>query len=801
VKNKRSFDLSLWQGDGLCLFVLLLACLIYCNRFYGSTFLPESDAMYNLYYRLNDAMVQGGYDPFLFTYSVYRIPLCGLFNPVLLLFSFLLKLPILSLSPMAIALWTCLLTSLCLLWILAASVFLLFKALKCSRPASLLGSIIVSFTGFHLVGVRAFDQFYLVSFACVPPFLWCNLRLTTGRNLLLWSCLSALCIGISVLGGTNVPLFFFVPLVFLMPFLQFLKEKKGPRLMVTWLWQLGSLSVGIVSGAAILWPGMAYLGETNRLNLSSQDDLPSLAIADKITTVFLRDWWTPGTLLYHEQDYFLGLPVVLLALLGSIEWIKNSKQAPKTDVRQLEITLGVAAVASLVLTQLTFLPAFLEKPLSFLFHFASMRHPNRLFLLGLLPVAWLAARGLDRAKSRGLLLGTFGLVSLNLGLIRFRLLPQWEGLLPDTRIAALLSLSAAFLATLVWNFRPFLLVRRERFSAWTLPVVSGLGLLLVYGMYFFAPQQLTMYPAKYLSNPAALANLPESRLEIPSLLGLETNYGELIHYLEHRFTDAPPQFSDPRFRSGRIFSEDASLGEIGGSRFPYYAPHAGYHVAFPLVYDPGSSLALKNLFSKLNESLLDLEGVCFLVGRPRSGGVEMPAKITAPTKMISSIIAQRPSCLPRAFVVPEIVERGDDASALDWVIHAQHDDFLKQAAVNCRKYVCPKLASARNTAAFNPRSVSILEENWKGISLNVGAGNPGFLLLTVPYRAEWQAEINGISTPILAADYAFMALPLGSEGTTVHFKLVERERTRAVWISAVLLISLLVTAGISFRRN
>jgi uncharacterized membrane protein YfhO len=83
---------------------------------------------------------------------------------------------------------------------------------------------------------------------------------------------------------------------------------------------------------------------------------------------------------------------------------------------------------------------------------------------------------------------------------------------------------------------------------------------------------------------------------------------------------------------------------------------------------------------------------------------------------------------------------------------------------------------------------------------------PALLTISRTYHGSWQAEIDGVSVPVLRANYALMAVPLVSSG---EHRVVLRYRPRIVQLSTmvtaatwgIVLLVTAVAAALSLRRQ
>jgi len=290
--------------------LLGILSFLFCHRIYGVYFPFEGDVLQHIYFQYYSELVTADHNPHHWYYFSF-LPFVGTNNIVLqVTAAFFRALPI---SLAARALLTNMVTAWLCLWLLSLSIYCLFRHLQRSQLMSLLASVIVTFTGFHLIGVRQFDYLYLLSFAAVGPVLICFEKLLKTDRPLFWALLAGLIIGVSLLAASNIPLFYYLPFFFLLAPLQL--GKNYSALFRAWSFQLLAVLVGILIAAATLWPGIVFLPLTNRELLQfSTDD--TISFVGKILSFFLREWWVLSPKHTSQLDIYLGLPILLLAGLG-----------------------------------------------------------------------------------------------------------------------------------------------------------------------------------------------------------------------------------------------------------------------------------------------------------------------------------------------------------------------------------------------------------------------------------------------------------------------------------------------------
>jgi hypothetical protein len=144
--------------------------------------------------------------------------------------------------------------------------------------------------------------------------------------------------------------------------------------------------------------------------------------------------------------------------------------------------------------------------------------------------------------------------------------------------------------------------------------------------------------------------------------------------------------------------------------------------------------------------------------------------------------------LPRAWAVRQVSLEtpGEDTtdeepapSVLERVLAADFDPG-REAILSARPDPMP-------AATGQPADVQVLEEGYNHWSLQVGLDQPGVLVTPDVWYPEWSVRVDGEKRPILRADYALRAVALTAGDHRVEFRYEARSYRRGktvAWISA-----------------
>ncbi len=750
---------------------LILCATYYCQRVFGFFIPYEGDALPNLYFRIYERLLTQDYNPHQWHF-MSNMSFSGRSNPFLIAISFLLKTSFPHLPDTSRGLLTCLITSWLLLWLLSWSSFFCLRYFRLSRMASFLGAIVISYTGFHLCGVREFNHMFLVSFIFIFPTLIGFCELCKTKNKLRPALAIALCMGLSYLGGTNAPMFYFMPFFFCIPFLY----PKCDRIKsLTYLCFAGLVS--LLVGSSVLFPGMRALPEMNRSELHFIGS--GFSFIDKFITLFLRDWWRTEGWSFHETDCFLGLPILCLLLIGFVVAWRQRKQLWHAKLMALFL------VAAVLISNKSNLPPWIGWPMEWVYERLSISNPDRFFLLATLPAAWFVGLAWDHGffKFRSYCI-TF-LALLQCFLITRVFLPVVPQILPDMLPVATASLVCGMLATLGILF----------LKANSKPIFKHSLLFLIFAMYALAPIQVTLYSldARYLWE---LPKNIEPRLRWKNILGWVWNYDKAFQRLERHFSLTPEFLKEDWTRQGKVLMSSDLVFEFV-QRGNYFAPKSGHQFAFTQIFDPATPKRLFELSKRVTPAILDLYGVCSFV----------PFEKVGPPFPLPAV--QRPSCLPEAFGINQLRFSNSDSHVLAQMQGSSTTDFQKKILVNCSDLNCQSLqqGTAKTT------KVERTSPNALPLQYTVETDGPTWIFFSLPYHRNWRAELGNHPLPLIRANHAFTAIWVPAGKSTLHLYLDQSFRTWCDWISILSIIGLacalipyltqtsLATALPSMRRN
>jgi hypothetical protein len=764
---------------------LVLMAGYFCHRLYAGGFWLEGDADQAVYFWRHHRLLDSGFDLSQRDYFA-GAPVLGGANPVLTSAVYLAG-TMLEGSPLRAAFFGNMLLSLFLLVAGSWGVFALLRFAGRSVAAAVMGAVVATFTGFQLVGVREFDHFYLQSYACVPLALLAATRLALGIGrpvgAFLWL---AIAIHLSLVAGTNVPMFYYAPVFFILPVHAALARRSAIAGVRSAAWLAGAFALGIGLTTPVLLDGLTTLQIQNRVGLSFLGVFGSFTPGDFVRTVFLRDWWITGGLQYHERDVFFGGPVVALAVAGLVlrvrrgPWRPAGVESDSLPDRALTLMFIGATILALLVLHTSMLPDWIGVGLAWYFEIQSIRFPMRFGMLLLLPAAYFVAFAMDHARAtllRVLIIGAMALVALLLCLTpETSLWRRTDGV--STHMWLSLACQASAAGLIFWWS-----TGRHAGVQW----VSSALVVSVFLGYAWAALPSTSYPLWFReSGLQAEAHRIFGDWDWRRTVGLRPLYRESLALAEARLSTAPPHLRRSDDVVGRVMDLLPVYSHSHG-------PLTGHAFAFDMVYDPAGHRFLRDLLQTRNESILDLAHVAAVVtNKPANDPPALShARTFAPPRQLP-VLEVRPAPLPLAFMVPTAMFVENEAALFRAVASASRGDF--EGRVFLLRDTLPDVLGGERVGGPVLRDVSTRYRE-EDSTLEVQVSQPGYLVVSIPFHPLWIAvRGDGERLPVLRANYAFMAVPIAAGPATIDLRFDRSAWRLAVWSSRLGLVLLVILA-------
>lgn len=199
------------------------------------------------------------------------------------------------------------------------------------------------------------------------------------------------------------------------------------------------------------------------------------------------------------------------------------------------------------------------------------------------------------------------------------------------------------------------------------------------------------------------------------------------------------------------------------------------------VVEPGDPVPFAHPFE---HPLLDLLGVRYVLAtQPLThAGTLVGPEWKGPGGQL--FVYERSGALPRAFVVPQLRVLADDAA----VLAAMADPTFAP-----RDYAFAVAADAPSNLEPHrgtPREVRFVTDHPTEIVLEVPAGAPGWLVLTDTFLPGWTATIDDREAPIVRGNHSQRLLALPAEGCRVRFAYASPGLTMGLLLAAFATLTL-----------
>ncbi len=157
----------------------------------------------------------------------------------------------------------------------------------------------------------------------------------------------------------------------------------------------------------------------------------------------------------------------------------------------------------------------------------------------------------------------------------------------------------------------------------------------------------------------------------------------------------------------------------------------------------------------------------------------------------SVCVYENASALPRAFVVPTVIEAPGDAQALS-ILRSRGPSEVATIAQS-PEYVLP------SGAAYHPADVVSKTSN----HVEVRADGPGWLVLSEVWSPGWRASVDGVEARVYRTDVAFCGLPLVDGAHSVRLEYLPSGWVWGRWVTlgAVTMVVIVAAVGLWRRRG
>jgi hypothetical protein len=711
--------------------------------------------------------------------------------------------------------------------------FGLLRELGFSRPAALFGALVFAYSG----TATAIAQYYMrfASLVWLPGVLWAALRIraNTGRRRLLPLAGFAAALALTWLGGFP-PYSAVVTLlaVLFCAWLAVAEHRERGRLQGRALggWFLLAGVLGFAVAAVHLLPVLLFFPESART--------PSPGLAQVSQVAFDRYGFLGYLLpdLFGDPNTAAQLPYERSPLplwFGNLTEYGGGLLRPNFNFTEYAVFPGTLALLLALLgvcvshgrhrgfaiggLALLFGLATFAWPLCYLFVLPGLRAVPPLRCLGpaSLFVAWLAAAGCDTllqgtARRRTLTLGCTGLFLAGLCLLAGHALAAPTALddIPAQTAARYQHLGAPGLITPTWMREQWLQQRQPDGTVVQDYLQQGRLAALAAcrgGVPWFALAGAVLLAAGMLRThrrvrfAVAWTGIAATCVQL-LLLGRTLDGGKVLDhatwtpvqdFLVQQRADAADAGGFTIARADPLPDFPSALPpgslEAAGIRDLHAYTFFDRRSAEPLMQLFGQTAGEKGFLEKslpdddrLHRPLLDLLGVKYVLSTHplQHAGPRVGPRLHGPGGEF--FLYERPSALPRAFVVPSLEPVADDAAA---VAALTAPDFQPRRHALATPAEAARLAALPDDPAAAARRVRFAVDHGNEVVLQISAGAPGVLVLADTWMPGWTAAVDGVPSPLARIDHSFRGVAVPGRACSVRFVYATPGLLAGAWIA------------------
>lgn len=134
-------------------------------------------------------------------------------------------------------------------------------------------------------------------------------------------------------------------------------------------------------------------------------------------------------------------------------------------------------------------------------------------------------------------------------------------------------------------------------------------------------------------------------------------------------------------------------------------------------------------------------------------------------------VHERPSALPRAFVVPKLTTLPDDDAVVARMVAPEFDPRREAFVTPDQPAEHPDPHTGQGAErAPEARRVTFRTDLPDEVVLDVEPGRPGWMVLADSAWSGWECTVNDVATPIARADLFLRAVPVPGQGSEVRFR-------------------------------
>ncbi len=202
--------------------------------------------------------------------------------------------------------------------------------------------------------------------------------------------------------------------------------------------------------------------------------------------------------------------------------------------------------------------------------------------------------------------------------------------------------------------------------------------------------------------------------------------------------------------------------------------------------------------TRLERPMFDLFGLRYVLSTERlqHAGRKTDVELHGPGG--DFYVYERPSALPRAFVVPAVRELPDDDAVVAALVAR---DLEPRAAVLLTPTERRRLGDATGSPGAADRRARFVRDVPDHVVLDVDAGPAGFLVLADSALTGWTATIDDRPTAIARGDLFMRVVALPAGPCRVEFRYTPPGLTSGIWLTSIGLAALIALLAIGFRSR
>ncbi len=185
--------------------------------------------------------------------------------------------------------------------------------------------------------------------------------------------------------------------------------------------------------------------------------------------------------------------------------------------------------------------------------------------------------------------------------------------------------------------------------------------------------------------------------------------------------------------------------------------------------------------------ILDLLGVRYIVAPPKMN-LENLLNLTAVYQK-EVVIFERPTALPRAYVVHRAIFEPDKTKSLNLI--KRLSTAGRQGIIISEPDNLSLSAELNNVPIEDASSVKILKEGPNEIVLTAHMQHPGFVVLTQSYHPDWEVAIDGKKAKVFRTNYLMRSVFVPEGIHEIKFRFVPLSFYAGVWVSFIALFFLI----------